>query len=272
VCARSNDRKSLMRKFLSLIITASLALAAVPAQALDNSWITSPSLSAITISGGGATASVSGYDISTQAVAVTMHYTGGAGVANKFAQVNFFDFVGGPGLTLQSGDGGVSSTACDHQTLGGNSHTCFFQLDASGNAAFEMTLTNLTAGGGFKYKLLAGPNIQESQDGQINFVVPTNKIAPVLKNVRGISGGPGAIQFRVTQNGKPSAGVRVRFSFKGVGENLSALNSVSDKHGLVTVYLTNMKFHRGSATVKARIIGGTAVATGYVWWHKVKFL
>lgn len=261
-----------MRKIVSLIIVFCLSLASVPAHALDNTWITSPSLSSISVTGGGAEPSGSGYAISTQAVSVTMHYTGGVSVANKFAQVSFFDFVGGVGLNLASGESGVSSTACDHQTLGGNSHTCFFRLDDSGNASFEMTLSNLTTGGAFKYKLLAGPNIQESQDGLITFVVPTNKIAPVFKNVRGISGGPGAIQFRVTLHGKPSAGVRVKFSFKGVGENLSALNGVSDKRGLVTVYLTNLKFQRGSAVVKARVIGGTAIATGYVWWHKVKFL
>lgn len=261
-----------MRKIVSLIIILALSLVAVPAQALDNSWISSPSLSTVTITGGGAAGAGNGYAISTQAVSVTMHYTGGAGVANKFAQVNFYDFVGGAGLELKSGDSGVSSTACDHQTLGGNSHTCFFQLNAAGNASFEMTLSNLSTAGAFKYKVLAGPNIQESQAALVSFTTPTFKIAPVLKNVRGITGGPGAIQFRVTQHGKASAGVRVKFSFKGVGENLSAVNAVSDKRGLVTVYLTNLKFRRGSTAVKARVIGGTAVATGYVWWHRVKFL
>lgn len=224
------------------------------------------------MSGGGATGQGSSYSISTQAITVTMTYTGSASVARKFAQVNFYDFTGGVGLELTSGASGVSSTACDHQTLGGNSHTCFFQLNESGNATFKMTLSNVTTAGHFKYKVLAGPNITESQAALVSFSAPTNKIVPVLKNVRGIAGGPGAIQFRVTQNGKPSAGVRVKFSFKGIGENLSAASGVSDKKGLVTVFLTNLKFYRGSAAVKAQVIGGTAKATGYIWWTKVKYL
>lgn len=249
-----------------------MSLSAAPAGAIDNTWITSPSLSSISITGGGAMGQGSSYTISTQAITVTMKYTGNASLARKFAQVNFYDFTGGVGLELASGSAGVSSTACDHQTLGGNSHTCYFQLNDLGNASFTMTLSNVTTEGHFKYRVLAGPNISESQAAMVSFTAPTNKIAPVLKNVRGIAGGPGAIQFRVTQNGKAASGVRVKFSFKGVGENLSAASAVSDKKGLVTVFLTNLKFFRGHAAVKAQVIGGSAKATGYIWWFKVKYL
>jgi hypothetical protein len=261
-----------MRKYLSLLIVLAMSLLAVPAVAIDNTWITAPSLSSISISGGGASGQGSSYTISTQALTVTMKYTGTPNLARKFAQVNFYDFTGGVGLDLASGPSGVSSTACDHQTLGGNSHTCYFQLNELGNASFTMTLSNVTTAGHFKYKVLAGPNISESQTALVSFTAPTNKIVPVLKNVRGIAGGPGAIQFRVTHNGKAASGVRVKFSFKGIGENLSATSATSNKNGLVTVFLTNLKFYRGSAAVKAQIIGGTAKATGYIWWHKVKYL
>ena len=224
------------------------------------------------MTGGGVTGGGSAYTFSSQASDAVVHYTGGTGQAGKFAQVTFFDFTGGVGLELQSGLAGVSSTACDHQTLGGNSHTCFFQMDESAKASFRITFSNANASAHFKLKVLAGPNISESSDALISFATPTNKISAVFKNVRGIAGGPGVVQFKVTDHGKASAGVKVRLSFKGVGENLSAVNSVSDNHGLVTVYLTNLKFFRGSAKVKASVVGGSASATSYIWWYKVKFL
>jgi hypothetical protein len=261
-----------MRKLFSSLFALALVFGASPALAVDNSWITSPTISAVTISGGGAQAKGAGYELSTQAQRVTLKFTGTASQAGKFAQINFFDFAGGVGLDLVSGPAGVSSTACDHQTLGGNSHTCFFKLDENSTATIPMILSNTTTAGRFKYKVLAGPNISESSDGQISFAQPTNKIRAVIANIRGISGGPGATQFLVTNHGKASSGVRVKFSFTGVGENLSAISAESDKNGLVTVYLTNLKFFKGSAKVTARIVGGHEKASAFIWWHKVKYL
>lgn len=261
-----------MRKIFSLLTVLVLSLAAVPAYAIDNYWITSPSLSSVSITGGGVTGGGSAYSFSTQASDAVVHFTGSAGQAGKFVQINFFDFTGGVGLDLQSGTDGISSSACDHQTLGGNSHTCFFKMDDTAKASFRIAFSNATSAAHFKLKVLAGPNISESSDALISFVTPTNKIVAVYKGVRGISGGPGVVQFKVTNHGRASAGVKVKFSFKGVGENLSAVNSLSDKHGLVTVYLTNLKFFRGSATVKASVVGGTASATSHIWWYKVKYV
>ena len=261
-----------MRKLLTILITVTMAMVATPALAIVDTWITSPTLSAVTISGGGAKANGAGYILSTQAQTATLKFTGTAGQAGKFAQINFFDFVGGVGLELVSGPAGVSSTACDQQTLGGNRHTCYFKLDENSIATIPLILSNASTAGHFKYKVLAGPNITESSDGLITFSQPTNKIAPVLLNVRGIAGGPGATQFRVTDRGKAAAGVRVKFTFTGIGENLSAVNAISDKNGLVTVYLTNLKFFRGSAKVTARVVGGHAKAVAFIWWSKVKYL
>jgi len=261
-----------MRKIFSFLLVCLALFGASPALAIDNSWITNPSLSAVSLSGGGAQASGSGYELSTQAQTATFTFTGTQAQAGKFAQVNFFDFTGGVTLNLVGGPDGVSSTACDHQTLGGNSHTCFFKLDNNSKATFPLLLSNLSTIGHFKYKVLAGPNITESADGLVSFSTPTNKIKPVLLNVRGIAGGPGATQFLVTNHGKPSEGVRVKFTFTGVGENLSALNGVSDKNGMVTVYLTNLKFYKGSAKVTARVVGSHAKAVGCIWWFKVKYL
>lgn len=272
MCARSTDRKTLMRKIISLLALISISFAVIPAYAVDNSWITSPTLNAISMTGGGVVGSGSSYAFSTQATEAFVHFSGSSSQAGKFAQVNFFDFTGGVDVELQSGTAGVSSTACDHQTLGGNSHTCFFKLDDAAKATFRMTFINATADSHFKLKVLAGPNITESMDALINFVTPTNKIVAVYKDVRGISGGPGVVQFKVTNHGRASAGVKVRFSFKGVGENLSAVNSISDRHGLVTVYLTNLRFFRGSASVKASVVGGTASAISHIWWYRVKYL
>ena len=253
-------------------MTVTMAMVATPALAIVDTWITSPTLSAVTISGGGAKSNGAGYVLSTQAQTATLKFTGTAGQAGKFAQINFYDFVGGVGLELVSGPAGVSSTACDHQTLGGNSHTCFFQLDENSIATIPLILSNATTAGHLKYKVLAGPNISESADGTISFRTPTNKIVPVLLNVRGIAGGAGATQFRVTDRGKVSAGVRVKLTFSGVGENLSAVYAVSNKKGLVTVYLTNLKFYRGSAKITARVVGGATKAVAYIWWFKVKYL
>jgi hypothetical protein len=261
-----------MRKIISLLAIISLSLGVTPAFAIDNSWITSPTLNAISVTRGGVTGGGSSYAFSTQATEALVHFTGSSDQAGKFAQVNFFEFTGGVDVELQSGTAGVSSSACDHQTLGGNSHTCFFKLDAAAKATFRISFSNATADSHFKLKVLAGPNITESSDALINFVTPTNKIVAVFKDVRGISGGPGVVQFKVTSHGRASAGVKVRFSFKGVGQNLSAVNSVSDGHGLVTVYLTNLKFFRGSAIVKATVVGGTASATSQIWWYRVKYL
>lgn len=261
-----------MRKNLSSFIALVLLFGASPALAIDNTWITSPTRFAVSIQGGGAEVTGAGYSISTQAQSVTLKFSGTAAQAGKFVQINFFDFVGGVNLDLVAGNDGPSSTACDRQTLGGNSHTCFFKLDANSTATFPLLLSNMSSAGQFKYKVLAGPNITESTDGIISFVTPKNKIAPVLLNVRGIAGGPGATQFLVTNKGKPSAGVRVKFTFTGVGENLSALNATSDKNGIVTVYLTNLKFYKGSAKITARVIGGREKAVAYIWWFKVKYL
>lgn len=261
-----------MRKIVSSVIAFALMFGASPAMAIDNTWITSPTRFAVSIQGGGAEVTGAGYSISTQAQSVSLKFTGTAAQAGKFAQINFFDFVGGVSLDLVPGNDGPSSSACDRQTLGGNSHTCFFKLDANSTATFPLLLSNMSSAGHFKYKVLAGPNITESTDGIISFVTPKNKIAPVLLNVRGIAGGPGATQFLVTNKGKPSAGVRVKFTFTGVGENLSALNATSDKNGIVTVYLTNLKFYKGSTKITARVIGGREKAVAYIWWFKVKYL
>lgn len=261
-----------MRKLITILLTATMAMVSTPALAIVDTWITSPTLSAVTISGGGAQANGAGYLLSTQAQKATLKFTGTVAQAGKFAQINFYDFVGGVGLELVSGPSGVSSTACDHQTLGGNSHTCFFKLDENSIATIPLILSNASTAGHFKYKVLAGPNITESADGMITFRMPTNKIAAVIKNIRGIAGAAGVTQFLVTDKGKPSAGVRVKFSFTGIGENLSDVNTVSNSKGLVTVYLTNLKFYRGSAKITARVVGGTAKADAYIWWFKVKYL
>jgi hypothetical protein len=261
-----------MRKVIVFLTSLALVFGASPALAIDNTWITSPTISAVSIQGGGAQATGAGYSISTQAQTATLMFRGTVAQAGKFAQINFYQFVGGVDLELIPGANGVSSNACDQQTLGGNRHTCFFKLDENSVATIPLKFSNVSRAATLKYKVLAGPNITESSDGIISFSAPTNKIAPVLKDVRGIAGGPGAVQFKVSKNGKATSGIRVKFSFSGVGENLSPVNAVSNKNGLVTVYLTNLKFHRGSAKITARVVGGASKASAYIWWTKVKYL
>lgn len=73
-------------------------------------------------------------------------------------------------------------------------------------------------------------------------------------------------QFKVTQDGKLTAGIRVAVSFKGVGAYLSTAVATSDSKGLVTVYLSNQKKTKGSSVVTVKIEGGTATAKSTIAW------
>jgi len=79
-------------------------------------------------------------------------------------------------------------------------------------------------------------------------------------------GGAGFAQFKVTQDGKPAAGIRVAVSFKGVGSSLSTSVATSDSKGLVTVYLCNLNKVKGSSVVSVKIDGGTASSKATINW------
>jgi hypothetical protein len=144
-------------------------------------------------------------------------------------------------------------------------------LDANGHAKIHLLLSSVTQDSNFKFKVLAGPNIQESASATITFTPPTNHIAALYPYTRGLTGGPGFVVFKVTDGGEASKGILVHFKFSGVGENLSNATGTSNAQGLVFAYLTNLKWKTGYSTVTAKVIGGTSKAVGKIHWHKVAF-
>lgn len=259
------------KTFIVLLVFVALATSS-PASALDNTWISNPSLAYIHLTGTGLSGSGSSYSLSTQTLHPVMVYDGGVAQGGKFAQVSFFDFSGTVSLELESGTNGVSSTACDHQTLGGNAHTCFFRMDDQGKATFNMTLANTSIDSHFKFLVLAGPNISQSSAAQVNFVRPIETIAPVTLSTRGMSGGAGVVQFRVLSAGVPASGINVALSVTGVGENLSSATAVSNSRGLIVVYLSNFSARPGSAVITAIVIGGSSSAQARIVWSQVNFV
>jgi hypothetical protein len=255
-----------MRKLLTILSAFVLAFSVAPAQAADNTWITNPQLTAISLTGSNVKAISGGYLLSTQVTHFDVNYTAPAGNAGKFAQLSFFDFTGPIGLTFAANANGTSSVGCDPQVLSSDIHACYFRLDGYGKAKIRATLTNVNAQGAFKFKILAGPNIQQSGISQVLFVAPTNKVTAVASTSKALLGGAGLVQFKVTQNGKPTKGIRVAVSFKGVGAYLSTAIATSDSKGLVTVYLSNQKKARGSSVVTVKVDGGTATAKSTITW------
>ena len=254
-----------MRKLLTLIAAIALTFSVTPAQA-DSTWITNPQLSAVVLSGSNIKSIAGGYIMSTQATSFDINYTAPSGNAGKFAQLSFFDFTGPIGMTMAANSSGTSSVACDPQVLSSDTHACYFRLDGYGQAQIRATLSNVNPQGAFKFKILAGPNIQESGIAQVLFVAPTNKISAVAATSKAMLGGAGMAQFKVTQDGKLTAGIRVAVSFKGVGAYLSTAIATSDSKGLVTVYLSNQKKTKGSSVVTVKIDGGTATAKSMISW------
>ena len=255
-----------MRKTLVTIAALLLTFVSLPAQAYNNTWIVSPQLSAVKVVATNAKTLANGYALSTQTTGFDFAYEAPAGNGGKFAQINIFDVTGSLGLTLTANASGTSSTGCDPQVLSSDTHTCFFRLDGAGKALIHASLNTVTADGAFKFKILAGPNIQESGIAQVLFVAPTNKVTPVSATSKAMLGGAGFAQFKVTQDGKPAAGIRVAVSFKGVGSFLSTSVATSDSKGLVTVYLCNFKKIKGSSVVSVKIDGGTASSKATINW------
>lgn len=255
-----------MRRTITLLAALALTFTALPAHALNNSWISNPQISAVSIATTNVTALSNGFSLSTQSTGFDFVYTAPAGNGGKFAQINIFDVAGSLVMGLAANTSGTSSIGCDPQVLSSDTHTCFFKLDGLGQARIHVNLANVTSQGGFKYKILAGPNIQESAIAQVLFVPPTNKIAALKPSVKALAGGAGVLQFRVTQGVKTSAGIRVTATFKGLGSFLSSATASSDSKGLVTFYLSNFTKSRGSSVISVRVEGGASTAKSTILW------
>lgn len=255
-----------MRRIITLATIVATLFTASPALAFDNTWINTPSLSAVKLVGSNIKVLGTGFNISTQSTGFDFEYTGQALFGGRFAQINIFDVTGGVTLTLAANASGTSSIACDPQVLSSDTHTCFFRLDGNAKAKIHVTVSGASAQAAFKYKVLAGPNIQESAIAQVNFVTPTNTIKAVTSSAKAMLGGAGAVQFKVLQDGKVTPNIRVAVSYKGVGENLSTATAMSNSKGLVTIYLTNLAKKKGTSIVTAQIDGGTAKTISSIVW------
>ncbi len=255
-----------MRKIITIISALALTLVALPAHAFDNTWITFPNLSAVKVVATNSKTIANGYSFSTQATGFDFAYTAPAGNAGKFSQINIFDVTGSLGMSLAANSVGTSSTGCDPQVLSSDTHTCFFRLDGVGKALIHVGLSNVTSAAAFKFKILAGPNIQESGIAQVMFVAPTNKVTALAASSKALAGGAGGVQFKVTQDGKAAAGIRVTVKFTGIGAYLSTAVATSDAKGIVTVYLSNFAKKKGSSVVTVKIDGGTATSKATINW------
>ena len=255
-----------MRKTITLLLAALLTLSGSSAQAVNNTWIVNPQLSAVKVVAPNVKALANGYALSTQVTGFDFSYAAPEGNGGKFAQINIFDVAGALSLTLAANTSGTSSTGCDPQVLSSDTHTCFFRLDGSGRAQIHVALAAVTPAGAFKFKILAGPNIQESGIAQVLFVAPTNKVSAVTSKSKALVGGAGFVQFKVTQDGKVASGVRLKVSYKGVGKFLSASIANSDSAGLVTIYLCNPAKVKGSTVVSVAVDGGAGKSSATIVW------
>ena len=252
-------------RVLAIALVATLAgLIAPPAQA-NTSWISGPSLSAISFVSVGSTPTASGVSLSSQAADFTMVYTSSAANAGKFAQVNFFEISVGLQMLLAASPM-ASPTGCEQQVLAGDSHSCMFKLDGAGSAAIKVTLIGTSTASSFKYILLSGPNIAQTQPGIATFSAPKSTVKPVLASVKALAGGASVLKFKLSEGARVSTGVKVSIALKGIGDNLSAATATSDSKGFVWIYVANTSAKKGTSTVTVSVIGTAAKGSATIKW------
>jgi len=233
-------------RVLATIAIAALGLTGLtPAQA-NTTWISGPSLSSITFVSVGAARTGTGFSLSSQANDFTMTYTSSSASAGKFAQVNFFDISTGLQVLLTATPM-ASPAGCEQQVLAGDSHSCMFKLDGNGSAAIKVTLIGTSVAASFKYLLLSGPNIAQTQPGLVSFVAPKSVVKPLVASVKALAGGASVLRFKLTDGAKASVGVKVNVALKGIGDNLSVTTATSDSNGMVWVYVANTGSKRAPA-------------------------
>jgi hypothetical protein len=246
------------------IATTSLAS---PASATDNSWISGPSLTHVSILATGAVATNSGVTLSTQTSTFTLNYHSSSADAGKFAQVNFFDFSQGVDLTLASSNP-ASPTGCDQQVLGGNSHSCMFKLDGSGSANVTGVISGATSSSAMKYILLSGPNIAQTNPANISFSVPTTTVKAFAATTKAMAGGAALVRFKFLNGAVAAASIRASVVLKGIGDHISASSVVSDDQGYVWVYVANINKKLGTSTVTVTVDGASSSAKAVIKWVK----
>ncbi len=247
-------------------VAALFAASAVASPAMaDNTWISGPNLSAISIVAPSAVTVGSGVTLSTQTSTFTLNYHGSVNDAGKFAQVNFFDISADLGVTLASTPV-ASSTGCDQQVLGGNSHSCMFKLDGAGSASIVATVTGATSSAAMKFLLLSGPNINQTGAANITFALPKTSLKAVATTVKALAGGAAVVKFKFLDGAKAAASIRAAVAVKGISDHVSATSVLSDSQGYVWVYVANLKKKRGTSTITLTIDGTATKATSTIKW------
>ncbi len=243
---------------------ATSALVASPAQA-DNTWISGPSLTHVSILATGAVASGNGVTLSTQTTTFTLAYRSSAADSGKFAQVNFFDLTSGLSLAMTSANP-ASSTGCDQQVLGGNSHSCMFKLDGAGSANVTGVLSGVTASASLKYLLLSGPNIAQTNPANIAFALPRNTVKALAATSKVMAPGAAVLRFRFYDGAAVAASIRATVALTGIGDHISATSVISDSNGYVWVYVANLKKKYGNSTVTLTVDGTANKAVTSIRW------
>ncbi len=249
----------------AVLTLASGAFAARPALAVDNTWISGPSLTHVSILATGAVASGTGVTLSTQTTTFTLSYRSSAADSGKFAQVNFFDLTSGLTLALTSANP-ASSAGCDQQVLGGNSHSCMFKLDGTGSADVTGVFGGVTASAALKYQLLSGPNIAQTNPANISFALPHNTVKALAATSKVMAPGAAVLRFRFYDGAVAAASIRATVALSGIGDHISATSVVSDSKGYVWVYVANLKKKFGTSTVTLTVEGTSATAKTTIKW------
>ena len=251
------------------ILVAS-ALAPISAANADNTWITRPNLSTVSLVAPTAVRTGFNTSLSTQTSSFLLTYHGSVGDAGKFAQVNIFELS--QGLTVSmTGSPTASSTGCAQQVLGGEAHSCMFALDGSGSASIVVNLTGVVLSSSFKYILLSGPNIAQTDPAIVSFSAPHSTVKPVVATVKALAGGAALMRFKITENSVAVAGMKVDITKSGIGENISATSATSDAQGIIYVYLSDLTSKKGNTVLTLIIQGTTIKTTGTVQWLAGKF-
>jgi hypothetical protein len=224
-------------------------------------------LSSVSLLAPGASASAGGVKLSTQTTTFTLSYNSSPADSGKFAQVNFFDFGGGVNLSLTSATP-ASSTGCDHQVLGGDAHTCMFKLDNNGSARITGVLSEVTKSATFKYMLLSGPNMTQTEAAVVSFAVPDSKVKALAASTNAMAGGAAVLRFRFFNGNSPAAAIRASVVLKGVADHISATSVVSDAQGYVWVFVANIKGKIGTSTVTLTVEGNSSTAKSTIKWVK----
>ena len=253
----------------SLLLSAGVLLAStllpITSANADNTWISRTNLAQVTLVAPTATRTGNNTSLSTQTTTFNLTYRGSVGDAGKFAQINMFEVSPGLSITMASTPL-PSSTGCSQQVLGADSHSCMFALDGSGSASIAVTLSGVQLSSSFKFILLSGPNMTQTDPAIVSFAAPRSVINPLAATVKALAGSAALVRFKITENGRVVAGMKADIVKSGIGENLSATSATSDASGVIYVYLSDLTGKKGSTVLTLTIQGTNIKTTATVSW------